>query len=90
MTPEQLLDKIFQSYLNGYGDKTMGIELIRQAKNEWCKEQRELLKKAVVLIKGWHNMGIPDNDLAEETWKIYYNNAPEMKEIREYLNTPEP
>jgi len=75
-------------------EKTVIKALIQQAKSEWCKEQEEkdkiILKKAIILIKEWHNMGIPDNDLAEKTWGIYYKNAPEMKEIREYLNAPEP
>ena len=52
-------------------------------------ENRELLKKAVALIKIWHNgeavmkLG---QEQAEYLWNIYYNNAPEMKEIREALS----
>lgn len=38
----------------------------------------EALKKAVSVIKEWHN--------ADDVWEIYYNNAPEMREIREALN----
>jgi hypothetical protein len=34
---------------------------------------------AIDVIKQWHN--------ADEVWDIYFNNAPEMKPIREALNT---
>jgi len=35
------------------------------------------LLKAVEVIKSWHN--------ANEVWDIYFNNAPEMKEIKEAI-----
>lgn len=48
------------------------------------------LQKAVEVIRGWHNMGSPSGRLTKEqidlAWKIYYENAPEMKIIREALN----
>ena len=50
--------------------------------------ERELLQKAVELIKIWHNgeavmkLG---QEQADYMWNIYYNNAPEMKEIRQAL-----
>lgn len=40
----------------------------------------EALAKAVEVIKQWHNM-----DGAGDVWQIYYENAPEMKLIRETL-----
>ena len=53
------------------------------------KQAREdvivLLKKAVRLIKSWHNMGMPEGKAADNIWAIYYNNAPKMKEFREIL-----
>lgn len=39
------------------------------------------MEKAVEVIKQWHNMGG-----AEGVWQIYYDNAPEMKPIRDALN----
>lgn len=38
---------------------------------------KEELSNAVGIIKIWHG---------SEAWEIYYNNAPEMKEIRETLS----
>ena len=53
----------------------------------WAGE-RMLLKKAVELIKIWHN-GEAEMKLGHEKavfmWNVYYNNSPEMKEIREAL-----
>jgi hypothetical protein len=40
----------------------------------------DALAKAVEVIKQWHNMGG-----GEDVWQIYYDNAPEMKLIRETL-----
>lgn len=45
------------------------------------------LEKAVKVIKGWRDMDanrleFPDK---EDTWKIYYEHAPEMKPIRQAL-----
>ena len=50
--------------------------------------ERELIKKAVEIIKTWHNLDprtILPEEAKERMWNLYYNNAPEMKEIREYL-----
>lgn len=52
----------------------------------------DALKKAVDLIKQWHNMQSyiarrPEKEI-NEMWEIYYNNAPEMKSIRESINQP--
>jgi hypothetical protein len=47
-------------------------------------DNRELisaLKQAVEVIKGWHNMDGSTDDL----FKLYYENAPEMKFIRDAL-----
>jgi hypothetical protein len=38
------------------------------------------LQQAVQVIKQWYNMGG-----GEDVWQIYYENAPEMKLIRETL-----
>lgn len=40
----------------------------------------DALVKAVEVIKQWHNMGG-----GADVWQIYYENAPEMKLIRETL-----
>ena len=42
---------------------------------------REVLLKVVKLIKQWHDM----DDTNQKTFKIYYDNAPEMKIIRNTL-----
>ncbi|MFX1537753.1 MAG: hypothetical protein ACFFDI_26445 [Promethearchaeota archaeon] len=52
------------------------------------KNERELIEKAVELIKSWHNMnamGKLPNEAIKRMWNIYYTTAPEMKDIREYL-----
>lgn len=41
----------------------------------------EVLKQALVIIRGWHDMGG-----AGSVWNIYYQNAPEMKSIREAID----
>lgn len=46
---------------------------------------RAALVKAVEVIQGWHNMGIPAGNRSE-LWDIYWRNAPEMKLIREALS----
>ncbi len=69
---------------------------VEAAKERWleagkllgAKEERELLKKAVSLIKSWHNMpggGQLSDEQLETAWRIYYDNAPEMAEIRQAL-----
>lgn len=45
---------------------------------------RAALIKAVEVIQGWHNMGIPAGNRSD-LWDIYWRNAPEMKLIREAL-----
>jgi hypothetical protein len=42
----------------------------------------EALRKAVEVIRVWHNMGGP---AAEGVWPIYWRSAPEMKPIRKAL-----
>jgi hypothetical protein len=54
--------------------------------------ENNVLKKAVDLIKQWHNMQSyiarrPEKEI-NEMWEIYYNNAPEIKTIRESINQP--
>lgn len=52
----------------------------------------EVLEKSVEIIKDWHNMParvtkkMPQEDI-QRMWSIYYDNAPEMKPIREALST---
>ena len=58
------------------------LEVELTAERERGRRVREVLEGAVATINGWHNMDGSD----EETWKIYYENAPEMKPIREMLN----
>ena len=48
-------------------------------------ELKEALAGSVDVIKGWHNMDGSD----EATWKIYYENAPEMKRIQAALKEPQ-
>lgn len=45
--------------------------------------QRNVLLKAVKIIKQWHDMPAKNPD--PMMFKIYYNQAPEMKLIREAL-----
>ena len=47
-------------------------------------KERKLIVKAVGIIKDWHCMNM-DDKTAERMWDIYYNDAPEMKELREYI-----
>jgi hypothetical protein len=42
----------------------------------------ELLHKAVNVIRDWHNMGMERGHNALKIWQIYWNNAPEMKDIQ--------
>ncbi len=49
---------------------------------------RELLVKAVEIIRIWHGMSfLTKNDHVGEkrAWELYYNHATEMREIREAL-----
>jgi hypothetical protein len=89
---EELLEAIDQfvfwdaeTFNKGIAETTV-LELIRECKKEWCRQQREkdkiIIEKAVEIIKEWHN--------ADAVWDIYFNHAPEMKIIREFLNAPEP
>ena len=41
---------------------------------------RSVLESPVQVIKDWHNM-----DGSDDVWQIYYDNAPEMKPIRDAL-----
>ena len=47
-----------------------------------------LLRKMVDLIRSWHDMG--EKETPSPAWKIYYENAPEMAEIRAHLSRQEP
>ena len=54
-------------------------------------KEKALLKEAVALIKAWHNFdphGLLKEEEKEAMWNIYYNHAPEMKRIREFLWHP--
>ena len=53
-----------------------------EAERELVRGVRGVLEGAVATVKAWHNMDGSD----EETWKIYYENSPEMKPIREMLD----
>ena len=44
---------------------------------------RSTLLRAVKIIKQWHDM--PELEPDENMFRIYYENAPEMKEIRDTL-----
>jgi hypothetical protein len=75
--------------------------LIIYKESEWLDESEspshspEILVKAleisVGVIRGWHNMSSNLGRLSKEqidlAWKIYYENAPEMKPIREALTS---
>jgi len=45
----------------------------------------QLLKKALALIKLWHNFGRKDLQ-AEKDWSIYYNQSPELDFLRNFLS----
>ena len=74
-----------EAYEKGYNT---AVEHCAESIAEARKQERELLQKAVKLIKIWHN-GEAVMKLGREKaaymWNIYYNNAPEMKEIRQAL-----
>jgi len=59
-----------------------------KAMEEAKKENQKILTKAVNLIKSWHNLGafpkIPQEQV-DKMWQIYYDHAPEMREIRQAL-----
>jgi len=48
-------------------------------------ELREALKKAVAVIRIWHGLKIKDAGAEAQMWKIYWEQSPEMKPIREAL-----
>lgn len=48
---------------------------------------REVLLRAVKLIKQWHDFPLPAETAPERVFKIYYEHAPEMKSIREVLGS---
>lgn len=52
-------------------------------------ELRNALLKAVKVIRTWHDIGTKDLGLKgtekDMVWRLYFDNAPEMKEIREAL-----
>ena len=83
--------KIIWEYKEPLKSQVIGdiISLFQSAQAEAVRQHHELLKKAVELIKTWHNgeavmkLG---KEQAEYMWNIYYNNAPEMKAIRQALS----
>lgn len=42
---EKVFNKIMQAYLNGFGDKKYGIEILKKARSEWEKEIAEKLDR---------------------------------------------
>ncbi len=44
----------------------------------------DALRSAAQTIRDWHGMRIPP-DLEEMVWRIYWNQSPEMKPVREAL-----
>jgi hypothetical protein len=73
---------------------------LKCADEQLAKFERELekktaaLEKAVEVIKEWHNLPIPGRSSfaevdMEDTWRIYYENAPEMRLIRAALQSEE-
>ncbi len=78
------------------GDKPIAhtTGLVGETKETWDRYQADAgliaaapelldaLKKAVDLIRRWHNLSFyGDGPLAQSAWKIYIENAPEMKPI---------
>ena len=54
---------------------------VQEGDKEAVDGWKDALNEAVDVIKQWHN-----ND---EVWDIYFNHAPEMKQIRETLKPPQ-
>ncbi len=48
-------------------------------------ELKQALEKAVEVIRIWHGLKIKGVALEEQMWKIYWEQSPEMKPIREAL-----
>ena len=50
----------------------------------------KVLEHALSVIRSWHDLNAQRSrkspTIIEEIWLIYYNNAPEMKSIREAIN----
>ncbi len=54
------------------------------------KNLLESLEKAVEVIKFWHNFTNPEqmsSEAADHIWNIYYKQSPEMKIIRETIES---
>ncbi len=83
-------------------EREMGVyrEEIRELKAQhegWGKELLKLnkerdraleaLRDAVKVIHDWHNMNTLPTDV--DTWKIYYDNSPEMEKVRSVLSWEE-
>ena len=77
MTPKKLMRK-HDPKKYGEFDNDAYIDMYVMA--ESLEKERNLFKEellnAVEIIKIWHS---------DEAWEIYYNHAPEMKNIREAL-----
>jgi len=58
-------------------------EMIMRSENPG--ELREALQKAVEVIRIWHGLKIKDAEAEAQMWKIYWEQSPEMKIIREAL-----
>ena len=57
-----------------------------------CKVKKEALEQAVSVIRDWHDFNYRhirshQAETKEETWRIYYKNAPEMRPIRIVLGS---
>lgn len=61
-----------------------------EEKDSRIKELEDGLVKAVELIRAWHDMPTSSVKFPKEQldniWKIYYEQAPEMKPIKQLLN----
>lgn len=68
---------------DGDADSPYTEERVNELVAEARQELMGVLADAVAVIKTWHNMGLPRGD--EETWRLYYENAPEMRTIREAI-----
>ena len=73
------------------------IDKLESEREDWGKELLKLnkerdqlleaLRDAVKVIHDWHNINTLPTDV--DTWKIYYDNSPEMKKIRVLLGRAE-
>ena len=70
---------------DGDVDRPYTEERVDELIAEATQELMGVLMDAVEVIKTWHTMNYPKRLYPGDTWKAYYENAPEMRTIRTAL-----